>query len=110
VRFENSVLHDIAPFLNHLELRTFHPDGWPRAFSIEVLHRTFLENYEGGPNAGAIAVPLAWLRLYMVLQGWITIRGKAASPLRRRLADLSYRTVIGRLMKFLSRQATARAS
>lgn len=109
VRFENTVLHDIAPFLNHLELRTFHPDGWPRAVSIEALQRTFVESYQG-PDTSPIAVPLAWMRLYMVLQGWISARGKPASPLRRKWVDFSYRTVIGRLMKFLSRQATARAS
>jgi hypothetical protein len=107
VRFENTVIHDLAPFLNHLELRAFHPGGWPRTLSLETLKRTFLESYGAGTG---IAVPLAWLRLCMLLQGWITARHNAASTLRARFADLSYRTVAARLVRSLSPRATARAS
>jgi tRNA A-37 threonylcarbamoyl transferase component Bud32 len=109
VRFENSVIHDLAPFLNHLELRAFHPGGWPRALSLEDLGRTFVESY-GSATGGAIALPLAWLRLCMLLQGWITARRNAASPLRARFTDLSFRTVAARLVRSLSPQAIARAS
>jgi aminoglycoside phosphotransferase (APT) family kinase protein len=100
IRHENTVLHDLAPFLNHLELRAFHPSGWPRSLSSVALREAFLENYVGRGSA-AIAVPLAWLRLYMILQGWMTARRKARSALRTRFVDLTYRTVASRLTRTL---------
>jgi hypothetical protein len=100
VRHENTVIHDLAPFLNYLELRVFHPDGWRHAFSVERLSRTFVEAYFQGPGGG-IATPLAWLRLYLLLQGWLTARSKPGRFLRSSAVDVSYGTVASRLLKVL---------
>lgn len=99
-RHENTVVHDLAPFLNYLELRAFHPGGWRRLASPEALGRTFLETYLGGA-VGGIAVPILWLRLYLLLQAWISARGKGASRLRSSLVDLCYGTVASRLARGL---------
>lgn len=96
VRHENTVIHDLAPFLNHLELRALHPGGWLRAFSLPSLRGLFLHSYFD-KKTEEVAVPLAWLRLCMLLQTWISARRKAGSPLRARFADLSHRAVVSRV-------------
>jgi len=98
-RYENAVIHDLAPFLNYLELRALHPSGWRRSGSREGLGRAFLDTYLGGASS-RIGVPLAWLRLYLLLQGWTTARGNKAA-MRLRFIDLCYSRVTSRLVEAL---------
>lgn len=99
-RYENTVVHDLAPFLNDLDLRAFHPGGWRRGFALAKLRRAFIGSYLDGAN-GAVGVPLAWVRLHMILQTWTTALANARSPMRRRFAELSHRAVAARLIRLL---------
>lgn len=100
VRHENTIVHDLAPFLNHLELHVFHPLAWRRWASGDALARRFLDAYfeEGRVD---VAIPLAWLRLCMLLQTWSTAYRAAGSPLKRGFVHASHKAVASRLVRFL---------
>lgn len=95
LRHENTVIYDLAMFLNHLALRLCHPAGWRLARSQSVLRETFLANYFPVRN-DTIMAPLAWIQLYLLLQGWHT-GARAGSWLRSSLVGLCYRTIALRL-------------
>jgi len=101
VRYENTTVHDLAPFLNHLELRSLHPSGWRRVSALRQLRETFLATYLG-KDASGVRLPLMWLRLYMILQGWATARAKPRAALAAWAVNQSYRIVIARLLRQMS--------
>jgi len=104
LRRENAVVYDLAPFLNHLELSLCHPAGWRLARSQALLRKTFLSAYHPVPE-DAVGLPLAWVQLYLLLQGWQA--ALAGSWLRSTFANLCYRRVARRLVSRIARyQAT----
>lgn len=100
LRHENVVIYDLAPFLNHLELALCHPKGWRLARCWALLRDTFLSNYFAARD-GAIDLPLSWVQLYLLLQGWCTARTHAGSWLRAIFVDHIYRIVASRLVSRL---------
>jgi aminoglycoside phosphotransferase (APT) family kinase protein len=104
LRHENPVVYDLAPFMNYLELRLWHPSGWRLLAARNLLGSTFLETYCGG-RADAIALPLAWIRLYLLLGEWYTARSHAASPVRGFVLDLCYRSVAERICEHVARKS-----
>ncbi len=76
VRHENTVIHDLAPFMNHIDLSYFGPRSWRRPVGRDQLRDTFLRSYLGAAS-GVIALPLVWLRLYMMLCRWSYLHEKA---------------------------------
>ncbi len=108
LRHEGPVIYDLAPFLNHLELRLCHPGGWRLFDSQALLHETFLANYLEGRN-DAIAGPLTWIRLYMILAQWHTARTHSGSWLRYGFLNFCYRRVAARLVSRIARQGWGHA-
>jgi len=100
---EGPVIYDLAPFLNHLELRLWHPGGWRLFGSRALLHETFITNYLEGRD-DAIAGPLAWVRLYMILAEWHTARTHSGSWPHSSFLNFCYRRVASRLITRIVRQ------
>jgi tRNA A-37 threonylcarbamoyl transferase component Bud32 len=104
LRHENPVIYDLALFMNYLELRLCHPSGWRHLAARDLLGAAFLEAY-CGDRADAIALPLGWVRLYMLLGEWYTARTHAASRLQAYALDLCYRVVAARLCEHMGRRS-----
>jgi tRNA A-37 threonylcarbamoyl transferase component Bud32 len=100
LRHENTVVHDMAPFLNHLELQSWHPGGWRLFAGTETLRKSFLGGYFGGLER-AIDLPLAWLQLFTLLFQWESARIRSGSWLHSRFIDLCHRSVARRLFRRL---------
>ena len=108
LRQEALVIYDLAPFLNHLELHRYHPNGWRLSRSQALLQETFLVSYlEGGGDA--IATPLAWVRLYMILASWYSAHTHSVSWGHLRFLHFCYRGVASRLISRVSRQGSGYA-
>jgi len=66
---ENSVEHDLAQFLNHLDLVLLDPSCLHRAGSRVVFENAFLDGYRSaGPSVSALC--LGWVRLWALLNLW----------------------------------------
>lgn len=76
VRHENTVIHDLAPFMNHIDLSYFGPRSWRSPVGSGDLRDAFLRSYLGAAS-GVLALPLVWLRLYMMLYRWSYLHEKA---------------------------------
>lgn len=100
LRNEGAVIHDLAPFLNYVELRLFHPDGWRLFRARAALEQAFLRSY-CDDTGDAMAVPLAWLRLYMILAAWCTAHAHGGSRMKLALLDYCHRLVAARLIRRL---------
>jgi hypothetical protein len=101
IQHENTVVYDLAPFLNHLALGLYEPSGWLLARFHDELRKTFLTAYFEGEHDGMNA-PLAWVQLYMALQQWRSARQRAGHPLRRRFRDFEYRQLTSDLARRLA--------
>jgi aminoglycoside phosphotransferase (APT) family kinase protein len=66
LRHENTVVYDLAPFLNHLSLLRWTPRGlWQRKKLARVADQ-FLSAY--APDAAGWTASVAWLRSYLLVQ------------------------------------------
>jgi Phosphotransferase enzyme family len=93
VKHENVVLYDVAPFVNHLELGCYHPQGWRLALYRDNVSRNFVDHYFESPITGGILLPLLWVRLYLLLAGWCALAPLGASGLRQQWLWRSFRRV-----------------
>lgn len=100
LRYENVIVYDLAPFLNHLELVLYHPRGWRHMLRRERLFSAFLNAYSDAPAEG-YAGPLNWVRLYMLLMEWSTAARHTSSILRSQFSRMCYRAVAARLARTL---------
>ena len=101
LRHENVVIYDLAPFLNYIDLRLCHPSGWRLRHSRELLHVRFLTSYFSA-TWKQMALPLAWVRLYLLLGEWHTAHANARSHVRTRMIDLCYRSVALRICRTIA--------
>jgi hypothetical protein len=102
LRHENAVVYDLAPFLNYIDLRLCHPSGWKLLHSRERLHATFLNTYFAATPEDVV-LPLAWVRLYLLLAEWYTAHSSAGSSFRARLIDACYRSVASRVCRAITK-------
>jgi aminoglycoside phosphotransferase (APT) family kinase protein len=72
---ENTVVYDLAPFLNHLYLLRWTPRGVLQPRKLESMTEGFVRAYS--PETKRWGLPIAWLRAYLLLQ--------IAAPLQRLL-------------------------
>jgi tRNA A-37 threonylcarbamoyl transferase component Bud32 len=100
IQHQNTVVYDLAPFLNHLALGLYEPAGWLLARSHDELRKTFLAAYFEGEQ-DSVDAPLAWVQLYMALQQWRSARQHAGHALRRRFLDFEYRQLTSDLVRRL---------
>jgi len=63
---ENTVAYDLAPFLNHLHLLRWSRRGLWRHRNLAVMAAAFLRAYSA--DTPHWCLPLAWLRVYLLLQ------------------------------------------
>lgn len=88
---ENTVVYDLAPFVNHLGLLRWSARGLGRAPALRAAASHFLSAYS--PEAARWALPIAWLRAYLLMHAiarvssGTTVHARlAAWPVRRELA------------------------
>lgn len=79
---ENTVVYDLAPFLNHLYLLAWSARGLVRRNELRLMSAHFLATYSA--ETAAWALPLAWLRAYLLVQ--IVASPSRAGRLRTRFA------------------------
>lgn len=86
----NTVVYDMAPFLNHLCLLRWTPRGLWQRQKLDVMGEAFLRAYS--PEAESWKLPIAWLRAYLLMQIVAPSNGAARRsiavrwPARRELA------------------------
>ncbi len=78
IQHENACIHDLASFLNRLELHCYHPRNWHLLRQRRLLCRTFLESYADGVPPTEEALPLLWLRIYSMLCLWMRVKKRKA--------------------------------
>jgi aminoglycoside phosphotransferase (APT) family kinase protein len=90
---ENVVLYDLAPFLDHLGLLRWSPRGMTRGRVLKKAGCAFLDAYSN--EACAWALPLAWLRAYLLVQAYAATHSRRGmherlreGPLRLELASV----------------------
>jgi tRNA A-37 threonylcarbamoyl transferase component Bud32 len=96
LRHEGVTIYDLAPFLNELELRLLQPTGWRIAGALARLRTALLKNYNEDA-IDALALPLRWLQLYMILGRWHTAHARIGTAPRFRFRAFCYRRVASRL-------------
>ena len=96
IRHENTVVYDLAPFINHLELALYHPGGWRLAPARARLITAFVDAYSEG-KPGRVWLPLTWIRLYMMLSAWNSAHSRGSAWLRAAILGHSFRSVTARL-------------
>lgn len=79
VRHENACIHDVASFLNRLDLHCGHPGNWPLLPFRKGLCQAFLDAYGAEEETQDNAPALLWLRLYSLLSLWNRL-GKRHKP------------------------------
>ena len=99
--FCNSVLFDIASFLNHLELSAWHPKAWRMALRRRRLVQIFLQRYFETRVPPELVLALAWVRLFNVLGAWLDSAAETSSRLRHRFAYFCYRRLVRSLIREL---------
>jgi hypothetical protein len=70
IKYENSVIYDLAPFLVHLELLRWSPRGLFFWNELAQAGRSFLAAYAQSANDWRL--PIAWLKTEMLLQQGVT--------------------------------------
>ena len=94
----NVALHDVASFLNHLDLSLRQPQAWRPASFRGTLEATFLREYFGAPLDPGVRVALAWVRLYALLDVWLMVEQSPAPGLRKRVLWQLFRRSAGTLI------------
>jgi len=79
--FENTVVYDLAPFLNNLFLLRWSPRGFWQRRKLEAVARTFLGAYAS--DAEHWRLPILWLRAYLLMQ--VAVPVDSSASLRARL-------------------------
>ena len=84
---ENTVVYDLAPFVNHLHLLAASPRGLMYGKALYRMADAFVDAYS--PSASRWRLPIAWLRAYLLLQkvapGERHIAGRIATRAQRRV-------------------------
>lgn len=100
--YEDSVLHDVARFVNHLELIFSRPKGlrllWRRTSLIDA----FAHGYDGGGTGIAPQAQL-WARLNGIIRLWAYQKCMASSSVRNIYLNQCYRRITRRLTAQLTR-------
>jgi tRNA A-37 threonylcarbamoyl transferase component Bud32 len=104
-RHENTMFHDIAPFLNHLDLKLLSPRAWHFAGRRDRLVGAFLTGY-GLESDGATKLALAWLRLVSMLVVWESVASRQRSLLSTMAVQWSFRRATSRLIQDLEEEYT----
>jgi len=66
LRDENTVVYDLAPFLNHLRLLKWTPRGAWHGQRLDLVADAFLNAYS--QECAGWKLPIAWLRSYLLIQ------------------------------------------
>ena len=96
IQHENTVVYDLAPFINHLELAFCHPALWRLAPARMRLIAAFVDAYSEG-KPGRVWLPLTWTRLYLMLSAWNAAQSRGSSRLRAAILGRCYRSATARL-------------
>jgi len=97
IQYENTVIHDIVPFLIHLELLRWSPRGLYRWKTLTQASDSFLAAYSTETDDWRL--PIAWLTTEMLLQrGIATAR---ATSLAGRVRNARIRTALARAVNKL---------
>lgn len=96
LRDVGSVLEDVAPFLNNVEIQCAMLRAWRSSMQRAALVKLFLDGYSAmlGPLP---LMPLAWMRLYSALSLWGYDMTTARNPLKAQIAHQLYRRLAERL-------------
>ena len=97
----NVALHDVASFLNHLDLGLRQPQTWRPATFRGTLEAAFLRDYFGAPLGPGVRAALAWIRLYALLDVWLMVEQSPAPGLRKRVLRQLFRRSTGALIREL---------
>lgn len=100
-----SVLYDAASFLNHLDLKL---RLWAQTrlwFCKDGLFRHFVASYfEGtGIDYSQVALPLNWIRLYMLLSAWSTVHARMGGSVRGMFLQQQYAAAAANVANGLER-------
>lgn len=103
---ESAVHYDVAAFLNRLQLTLLHARAWRLLPHYPSFERAFVQEslQEEGLRT---ALPLAWIRLYMILCSWIGQRTRRTGWAQRRYLELCFRRLTQRLTRDLVRLRSA---
>ena len=99
--YEGASIHDIASFLNHLDLSFCSPRAWRQIALASPLRKAFLEGY-GGITDDATFVALAWLRLHGLLAVWQEFVANPGSWQRRVWGEGCFKRLSVRLVRELA--------
>jgi tRNA A-37 threonylcarbamoyl transferase component Bud32 len=98
----DTLLFDISMFLNHLELLGLHPRGLRLATKTRELAQAFLDRYFGATGGTAPLLPLAWVRLFVLLGAWVDLPDENPGRARYHYMSFCYRRVARHLTRGLS--------
>lgn len=101
-RYENTLFHDIAPFLNHLDLKLLGPRAWRFVGRRNRLIEAFLAGY-GLDRDDAIMRALCWARLVSMLTVWESVAERQRSRLAGMATQWLFRRATLRLIGDLKR-------
>lgn len=99
---ESVVHYDVAAFLNRLHLTLQHPKAWRLLRHRSALERGFIEEslQADAPRSG---LPLAWIRLYMMLCSWMSRQRRETNWVRHSYLELAFRRLTRRSIRNLAR-------
>ena len=101
-RFENTLFHDIAPFLNHLDIKLLRPAAWRFVGRRNQLVEAFLAGY-GLDRGDAIMRALCWARMVSMLTVWESVAERQRSRLPAMATQWLFRRATSRLIDDLER-------
>jgi Ser/Thr protein kinase RdoA (MazF antagonist) len=93
---ESVVHYDVAAFLNRLQLTLLHARAW-RLLPHRVSFEAGFVGEALREDGQRTALPLAWVRLYMILCSWMGQSGRQTGWAKRRYLDLCFRRLTARL-------------
>jgi len=102
VKHESVVQYDVAAFLNRLQLTLLHPSALRLRRHGPVFEEGFLDESLRA-DAAPTALPLAWIRLYMILCSWFGQATRDKSWPRRWYLELCFRRLTRQRMRDLTR-------
>ena len=99
---EGAVQYDVAAFLNRLQMTLFDPRAWRLARHYPSFEEAFVQESlrEEGTET---ALPLAWIRLYMILCSWMGQQSRRTGWVRKAYLERCFRRLTKRLTNGLRR-------
>jgi Ser/Thr protein kinase RdoA (MazF antagonist) len=94
---ENTVVYDLAPFLNHLSMLQSSFRGMWQGTKLNIAAEEFLQAYS--PDAARWQLAISWLRTYLLMQ--ILVSTMNRSTLRGMAVRWTVRKELGRLVDHL---------